>query len=54
MEIGQIFVVGENLDRKGGTVEVVPPGFESTDDSKEFTIIDVIISFCQREGLSKV
>ena len=54
VEIGQIFVVGENLDRKGGTVEVVPPGFESTDDSKEFTIIDVIISFCQREGLSKV
>ena len=32
-------------------MKVISPGFECVDDSKEFTIIDVVISFCQREGL---
>ena len=32
-EVCQVFVVGEDLDREGGTVEVMSPGFEGTDDS---------------------
>ena len=47
-------MISENLDGKGGTVEVVSPGFEGTDDSKEFMIIDVIILFYRREGLREI
>ena len=47
-------MISKNLDEKGGTVEVMSPGFESTDDSKELVIIDVIILFCWREGLGEV
>ena len=47
-------MISENLDGKGGTVEVISPGFEGTDDSKELVIVDVIISFRWREGLKKV
>ena len=35
-------------------MEVVSPGFEGMDDSKELVIINVIILFCQREGLREV
>ena len=47
-------MISKNLDEKGGTVEVMSPGFESMDDSKELVIIDVIILFCQGEGLRKI
>ena len=30
--------------------EIVVPLFQSLDDSKEFPIIDIVISFCRREG----
>ena len=53
-EVGQIFVVRENLDWERGTMEIVPPGFESTDDSEEFSVINIVISFCWREGLGEV
>ena len=47
-------MISENLDGKEGTVEVMSPGSEGTDDSKELMIVDVIILYCQREGLRKV
>ena len=47
-------MVGENMDREGGSVEVVLPGFQGVDDSEEFLVIDVIVSFCWREQLGEV
>jgi len=42
-------MVGEDLNWKRRAVEVVSPGFEGTDDGKEFMIIDIIVSFCLGE-----
>jgi len=39
------FMVREDLDVMGGAFEVMMPFFESLDDSKKFSIIDIIISF---------
>ena len=53
-EIGEVFVVGEDLYGEQGSVEVVLPGFQGPDDSKEFSVINVIVSFCWRGQLGKV
>ena len=53
-EVGKVLVVGEDLDGKWGSVEVVSPGFQGSDDGKEFPIIDVIVSFCWREQLGEI
>ena len=47
-------MISENLDGEGGTMEVVSPGFEGMDDCQEFSIIDIVILFCWREGLREV
>ena len=55
-KIDEILVVGEDLDREGGTMKVVSPRFQGTDDGKEFLVVDVIVSFCggeRRKGMSK-
>ena len=43
-EVGEVFVVGEDLDGEGGSMEVVSPRFQGTDDSEEFSVINVIVS----------
>ena len=48
-EVGEVFMVGEDLYRKRGSVEVVLPGFQGTDDGGEFSVVDVIVSFCWGE-----
>jgi len=53
-EVGEVFVVGKDLNWERRAVKVVSPGFKGTDDSKEFTIINIIVSFCLRERLGKV
>ena len=35
-------------------MEVVTPGLECLDDSKEFSVIDIIVSFCRREELGQI
>ena len=35
--------------RERGPVEVVSPGVQGTNDSKEFSVVDVVVSFCQGE-----
>ena len=45
MEVCQVFVICEDLDGKGRTMEVVPPGFQGVDDGKELSVIDVVIAF---------
>ena len=54
MEVGEIFVVGKDLYREWGPMEVVLPGFQSMDNSEEFSVIDVIVLFCWGERLGKV
>ena len=53
-EVRQVFVIGEDLDGKGGTVEVMSPGFEGMDDGQEFSVVNIIVSFCWGEGLREV
>ena len=47
-------MIGENLDGEGGTMEVMSPGFDGTDDGQEFTVIDIIVPFCWGEGLREI
>ena len=47
-------MISENLDGEGGTVEVMSPGFEGTDDGQEFTVIDIIVLFHWGEELREV
>jgi len=48
-EVGEVFVVGKDLDGEGRAMEVVSPGFKGMDDSEEFAVIDIIVSFRLRE-----
>ena len=48
-EVGEVFVVGKDLDWEWGAMEVVSEGFKGADDSEEFAVIDIIVSFCLRE-----
>ena len=43
-EVGEVFVVNEDLDRKWGSMEVMSPGFQHSDDGKEFSVIDIVVS----------
>ena len=53
-EEGHVFMVSKDLNRKRGAMEIMTPCFESANDSKEFTIINIIVSFCRREPLGEV
>jgi hypothetical protein len=53
-EVGEVFMVSEDLNRERGASEVLLPGLESSDDSKEFLIIDIIVSFSRDEGLGEI
>ena len=44
-EVGKVFVVGKDLHGKWGSMEVVSPGFQGMDDGKEFSVVDVVVSF---------
>ena len=54
MEVGEILMVSEDLYRERGSVEVVSPGFQGTDDGKEFSVVDVVVPFCWGEQLGEV
>ena len=47
-------MISKDLDGEGGTMEVMSPGFEGTDDGQEFTVIDIIVLFRWGEGLREV
>ena len=47
-------MISENLDGKGGAMEVMSPGFESTDNHQEFSVVDIIILLCWGKGLRNV
>ena len=50
-KVGKVLVVGEDLHRKGGTMEVMAPGLQGANDSEEFAIIDVVVTLGRGEGL---
>ena len=49
MEVGEVFMVSEDLDWERGSVEVVSPRFQGADNSEEISVIDVVVSFCWGE-----
>ena len=53
-EIREVLVISEDLNWKGGAMEVVSPRLQGMDDSEEFAVVDVIISFCRGERLGEV
>ena len=53
-EEGQVFMVGKDLNRKRGAMKIMTPCFESANDSEEFAIINIIVSFCRGERLGEV
>ena len=48
-EVCQVLVIREHLDQKGGTMEIVSPRLQDSDDSKEFPIVDVRVLFHRNE-----
>ena len=54
MEVGGVFMVSEDLYRERGSMEVVSPGFQGTNDSKEFSVVDVVVLFYWGEQLGEV
>ena len=49
MEVCQVLVISEDLNGKGGAMEIVSPGLQSMDDCKEFPVVDVVVPFCRDE-----
>jgi len=48
-EVGEVLVVGKDLNREGGAMEVVSPRLKGANDGEELTVVDVIVSFCLGE-----
>ena len=53
-EVGEVLVISENLHGERRAMEVMAPGFQGADDGKEFTVIDVTVSFCRGERLGEI
>ena len=47
-------MVSEDRNRVSGSLEVLFPFRQRKDDREEFTIIDIIVSFGQGEGLGEI
>ena len=48
-EVHQVLVVSKDLYGERGSVEIVSPGLQGADDGEEFSVVDVIVSFCWDE-----
>ena len=48
-EIGEILVICEDLHWKRRAMEIMVPRLQSVDDSKELSVIDVVVSLCGGE-----
>ena len=47
-------MIGDDGDRMRGALEVMLPFREGEDDSKEFSVINVIVALSEREGFREV
>ena len=50
-EIGEVFMVGEDLHGKGGIMEIVAPRLQGANNSEEFAVVNIVVSFGGRKGL---
>ena len=46
MPILEVVMVGDDVERLRETFEVIPPVFKGMNDSKYFSVIDLIVMFC--------
>ena len=53
-EVGEVLVVGKDLHRERGAMEVMAPGLQGANDSEEFVIIDIVVTLSRGEGLREV
>ena len=53
LKIGQVLVVSDHHYRVTSSLEIVFPFNKSMDHSKEFSVKDVIVSFCSRKGFGE-
>ena len=53
-EVGEVFVVHENLHWERGTMKVVVPRFQGVDDGEEFLVVDIVVAFGGGEQLREV
>ena len=53
-EVGQVFMISEDLNWSGRAEEVMAPGIKYSHDNKQLPIIDVIIPFGRAKHLGKV
>ena len=44
-------MIHEDLYWEGGTMKVVAPGFQGTNDREEFPVVDVIVAFSRGKRL---
>ena len=47
----EVLVIGKDFKLMGATFEVMPPFMKSLDNSENFAIIDIVISFSFNERL---
>ena len=47
-------MISEDLDREGGSGEVLSPCLKGMEDGEEFSVIDVVVPFGGGEGLREV
>ena len=50
-EVGEVLVVGKDLNWERGSSQIMVPSFQGVDNSKEFSIIDIVISFGWEKGV---
>ena len=53
-EISKVLMVGKDLYRERGTVEVVTPRLQGANNGEKFAIIDIIVTLGGGEGLGEV
>ena len=54
LEVRQVLMVSEDGDRMWGVLQVLFPFAQGKDDGEKLSIIDIIVSFCCREGFGEV
>ena len=51
MEIGKVLVVGEDLYGEKRAIEIVAPRLQGANNSEEFAVVNIVVSFGGRKGL---
>ena len=53
-DVGQVLMVGDYGDGVRRSLNILVPFCESKDDRKQFSVIDVVVSFGREEGAREV